>query len=384
MSIPSHPALEPVSFAGLALRNRLAVAPMTRVSTAGDGVPTEAMKRYYARFARGGFGLIITEGTYTDLAYSQGYGRQPGIASDAQAAAWSGIAGAVQSEGGKIVLQLMHAGALVQGNRYRDRGLAPSAVQPKGKKMPEYGGEGPYPMPRAMQDEDFHQVIEGFASAARRARAAGFDGVEIHGANGYLLDQFLTTYTNLRSDGYGGEIAHRIRFAAEVVRGVRDAVGADFVVGLRLSEAKVNDKAYVWPGGGADAHVIFDAVRAAGASYVHLAGEGRELHMPEGGAKTGLEAPTYGQIAKRAHGLPVIANGGLDDPARAARVLEQGHGDLVALGRAAIANPDWPRRLARGAGFLAFDPEVLHPTADLENETAWRQAHGGDGDNFFA
>jgi len=374
MSLSSniHPALAPFSSsrAGLSLRNRAAVAPMSRVSTAGDGVPTDAMKRYYADFARGGFGLIVTEGTYPDLAHSQAYARQPGLATEAQVNAWRSIVSEVHAAGAKIVVQLMHAGALVQGNRHSAESVAPSAITPKGEKMSEYGGEGPYATPRAMVEADFRTITEAFVRAARRARDAGFDGVEIHAANGYLFDQFLTTYTNARTDEYGGPVENRIRFTAEVLRAIVQAVGPTFVVGVRLSEAKVNDKSYTWPGGVEEARTIFTTVRDAGASYLHIAGEGRAFAFSSH-LRDGLTLP---QLARQVTGLPVIANGNLHDPSSAARALEDGHADILALGRAALANPDWPTRLAQGRPFEPFDHAILHPAASLENAASWRAA----------
>ena len=231
----THPALTSVRLGGLKLDNRFAVAPMTRVSATADGAPTDAMAGYYAEFARGGFGLVITEGTYTDTTHSQGYLNQPGLATDAHAAGWRPVTDAVHAAGVPIVAQLMHAGALSQGNSHGVETIAPSAVAPRGAMLEEYGGAGTWPTPREMSAADIDAAIAGFVDAAVRARAAGFDGVEIHAANGYLLDQFLTTYTNHRTDEYGGTVAHRIRLAAQISAAVRTAVGADFLVGVRLS-----------------------------------------------------------------------------------------------------------------------------------------------------
>ncbi|WP_420829729.1 NADH:flavin oxidoreductase [Polyangium aurulentum] len=370
-----HPALSSTSIGALRLSNRLVVAPMSRVSTAGDGVPTEAMRRYYAAFAEGGFGLVITEGTYPDLAHSQGYADQPGLATDAQAAAWRPIVDAVHAAGAKIIVQLMHAGALSQGNRHRGETIGPSAVQPKGEKLPEYGGSGPYATPRAMNEDDIRDVLDGFARAAVRARDVGFDGVELHAANGYLFDQFLTTYTNTRTDPYGGPVENRIRFAADAVRAMRGVVGSGLLIGTRVSQAKVNDFTYRWPGGAEDGKVIFAALRDAGADYLHVAGEGR-------GWRQGAQLPggvSLTEIARHVGELPVIANGGLDDPALSARVIEGGHADLVSIGRGALANPDWPRRLAEGAPFEPFDRAMLHPYASIENVEQWRRSRAALG-----
>lgn len=168
---------------------------MTRVSATAEGLPTDAMRRYYERFACGGFGLVITEGVYTGSADSQGYLFQPGLCDRSQARSWRGIVNAVHAAGGKMFAQQMHAGALAQGNRFRTETLAPSAIRPAGSQMRVSAGEGSHRTPRAMSDADIADAIDGFARAAALAiDHAGFDGIEIHGANGYLLDQFLTDY----------------------------------------------------------------------------------------------------------------------------------------------------------------------------------------------
>ena len=365
-----HPALHPIEVGSLALPNRIAVAPMTRVSTDGDGIPTDRMRRYYAAFAEGDFGLIITEGVYPDNTYSQAYWNQPGITTSEQADGWAHIAKTVQDAGSAIVMQLMHAGALIQENPNAARGLAPSAVRPKGSKMPAYGGRGPFATPKAMTANDFEAVRESFASAAKKAVEAGFDGVEIHGANGYLLDQFITTYTNQRSDRYGGSAEARIRFPVEVIEAVRSVVPDSFVVGYRLSQTKVNDFEYRWPRGTGEGRVYFSALSKAGIDYLHIASEGQDwIRTAE--LESGI---TITQLARDVARLPVIANGGMHDATQAARVLSEGHGDLISLGRGALANPDWPRRLAEDRPFEAFDPDMLHPVASIENADVWRAA----------
>jgi 2,4-dienoyl-CoA reductase-like NADH-dependent reductase (Old Yellow Enzyme family) len=315
----------------------------------------------------------VTEGTYTDTAYSQAYGKQPGIATDEQAAAWEPVVRVVHEAGAAVVLQLMHAGALSQENGYRATTLAPSAVVPKGTKMRDYGGAGPYALPRAMNEEDIADVVDGFARAAERARRAGFDGVEIHGANGYLLDQFLTTYTNRREDDWGGGIENRVRLMTDVVAAASCATGPGFLVGVRVSQTKVNDLDYRWPGGRRDAEVVFSALRAAGADYVHVASEGADW---EEAARLD-DGRTTTHIAREITERPVLANGGLHDPSKLERILEEGHADVVTLGRAALANPDWPRRLAAGTAFEPFDRAMLHPFASLENAERWRSRRDG-------
>lgn len=367
-----HPVLSEVRIGALRLRNRAVVAPMSRVSTAGDGVPTDAMAEYYAEFAAGGFGLITTEGTYIDAEFSQAYPDQPGIVTERQTEAWRVVTDAVHAAGGVIALQLMHAGALVQGNRHGDRSIAPSAVQPLGVKMAAYGGEGPFAMPEAATRADIRRIVGGFGAAAERARVAGFDAVEIHGANGYLIDQFLTGYTNQRDDEYGGDPAGRVRFAVEVVRAVRAAVGPEFPVGLRLSQTKVNDFGYRWSGAG-EAETIFRAAGAAGVDYLHLASEGRDWY------DTAVldSGETVTRLARSVTGLPVIANGGMHGPELARTVLEEGHADLVALGRGALANPDWPRVIAAGDRPAEFDRGMLDPVVTLAGQRSWARARRG-------
>jgi len=328
--------------------NRIAVAPMSRVSTKGDGVATPAMADYYAEFAHGGFGLIVSEGTYFDATHSQAYPDQPAIVTDEQVEAWARVVEAVHEAGRKIVLQLMHAGALVQTGR---AGVAPSAVQPLGRMLRGYGGAGPYPLPRELTIAEIDAVVHAFATGAERAREAGFDGVEVHAANGYLLDQFLTPYTNQRADAYG---ADRAKLAVEVLQAI-DVLP----VGLRISQLKVNDRTYRWE----DPQALFEALAPGCPAYVHVASEGASWEesslLASGDSLTAL--------ARRTFGVPVIANGGLDDAPLAERVLTDGHADLVSLGHGALANSDWPRRLAAGTPFEPFDPELLRPAVTIEN-----------------
>ncbi|HET7314218.1 NADH:flavin oxidoreductase [Salinisphaera sp.] len=349
----------------LALANRVVVSPMTRVSATTDGRATAQMAAYYARYARGGFGLVITEGTYTDEAYSQGYVDQPGIANDAQAGAWAKVVEQVHAAGAPIVLQLMHAGALVQHNRFTTKTIAPSAVTPPGEQMPMYFGEGGYATAQAMSETDIIEATQGFVAAAQRARSVGFDGVEVHGANGYLLDEFLTDYMNKRDDDYGGGIGNRVRVPRMIVRSLRDALGNDFPVGIRLSQTKVNDPDYRWAGP-EDAEIIFHALAEAGASYLHVTGAGAvEPAFADDG-------PSLTTLAKRhGAGLPVISNGALYQPEAAAAMLDEQGADLVSIGRGALANSDWPHKVRAGERPRDFDPASISPVATLDNQAAW-------------
>lgn len=372
------PLFHPLAIGRIALRNRLAVAPMTRVSATADGCATGHMQRYYGAFAEGGFGLVITEGIYTDKAYSQGYLQQPGLSDSAQRDAWAPVVQAVHAGGARMVAQLMHAGALSQGNPHRADTRGPSVVQPKGQQMACYRGAGPYRLPHAMSGDEIAEVIRGFAEAAARAREAGFDGVEIHGANGYLIDQFLTEGINERTDRYGGNVEQRVRLVIDIVEAVRNAVGADFTVGVRLSQGKVNDFAHKWSGAERDAAAIFGALGKLRLDYVHTT----EF---EAWTSAFGDSPSLAALAKRHTGLPVIANGSLHDPARAASLVAGGGADVVAVGRIALTHADWPRRVHDGEPIGEFDREILSPIADLANAdrrraelaqaTGWHSAH---------
>ena len=310
-----YPTLfSPIRIDSLALDNRATVAPMTRASANPDGTATEQMVEYYRRYARGGFGLVITEGTFTDM------------------------------------------------------NVGPSAVAPYGETNPIYHGNGePFPVPEALTETGIIEVIDGFVAAAQRAMQAGFDGVEIHGANGYLLDEFITAYHNQRDDEYGGDIGNRVRMVRRVVQSVRDAVGRDFAVGVRLSQTKIADMDYRWDGPD-DAAVIFRAMAEAGASYIHVTGAGAvDPAFSDDG-------PSLAELAaEHGGGIAVIANGKLHDADKAEDQLVSGGASLVAIARGALVNADWPRRMTEGRKQNDFDPDMLSPLATLENQAGWEE-----------
>ncbi|MEE7493729.1 NADH:flavin oxidoreductase [Methylobacterium oryzae CBMB20] len=360
MSTDANSLFTATDIAGMTLRNRFAVAPMTRVSANEDGTATGTMTRYYERFARGGFGLVVTEGIYTDQAFAQGYLNQPGITDEDQTQAWRPVVEAVHGHGARFFAQLMHAGAISQGNRFRNVAAGPSAVQPKGHQMEFYRGKGAYPMPAAMTEEQIADAIEGFAASAARAVAAGFDGVEIHGANGYLIDQFLTDYANRRGDRWGGDTRRRTTLVRSVFEAVRARVGAEVPVGVRISQGKVNDFTHKWAGGDQDAEAIFGTLAEVEASYVHVT-EHKAWEPAFEGGRGSLVA-----LARRyAPHVPLIANGGVGDVARAREVMAAG-ADIVALGKVALANPDFPNRVRAEREVAAFDPAILGPIANIK------------------
>lgn len=363
--------LTPHDINGAVSRNRFAVAPMTRVTATQQGFATQTMRDYYLRFAQGGFGLIITEGLYTDKAFSQGYPNQPGLADEEQAQHWAKINHELRAQGALVFAQIMHAGALSQGNRYRTHTVGPSAVQPVGEQMSVYYGKGAYAMPVEISEAEIAEAIQGFAdTAARAVDTANFDGIEIHGANGYLLDQFLTAHTNLRADGWGGDMTHRVRLLIDVVTAVKERVGQTVPVGVRISQGKVNDFKHKWPNGERDAQVIFTALANAGVDFIHVTEHEAWQPAFEGGTDSLITL-----ARKFAPGVTIIGNGSLHDPVHAHEALDAG-ADMIALGRGALSNPDYPLILEAKQRFRAFDGSILQPIADIKGSELAMELEG--------
>ena len=366
MDIDVSALFAPIVINGHTVKNRLSVAPMTRVTATQDGRATETMTRYYERFARGGFGTVSTEGIYTDQAFSQGYAHQPGMTDEAQANAWKPVVSGIQAHGAFAIAQMMHAGAISQGNRFRDGTVGPSAIQPKGKQMTFYHGKDRYALPTAITEAQIIEAINGFAEAAGRAiEVAGFDAIEIHGANGYLLDQFLTDYANNREDCWGGATGSRVRMILETFKAVRARVGAKVPVGVRISQGKVNDYHHKWADGERDAEIIFGSLAEAGADFIHVTEfEAWKPAFTPGG-------PSLMHLTKRyAPKAAIFANGSLHNVEQAVAALGDG-ADIVAIGRGALANPDLPKRLCERGTLNEFDPTILGPIANIkENELA--------------
>ena len=359
---------EPMQLKQLSLRNRAVLAPMTRVSAEPEGCANELMRDYYQSFARGGFAMLISEGIYTDTAYSQGYFNQPGLACEKHRDSWRPLVEAVHEAGAAFIAQLMHGGAQTQGNIHHARHVAPSAVQPKGSQLSFYGGEGPYATPAQMSEEEIQEAIAGFAQAARHAREAGFDGVELHAANGYLLHQFISAEFNRRDDRWGGDYRARLSMPLAVIAAVRAEVGADFVVGMRLSQGMVSDSRLKWEGGSAEAGVRFATLAAAGLDYLHVT----EYDVAAPAFDSG---PSLAAIAKASVAIPVIGNGGIASGEQAQGLLDRREMDLLAIGKAALANNDWPLRVQQGAELSEFDRGMFEPMATITNELAWRNAN---------
>ena len=321
----------------LALQNRLVMAPLTRSRATGN-VPNELMAQYYAQ--RAGAGLIITEGT-SPSPDGLGYPRIPGVFSAAQVACWKSVTAAVRPLGAKMFMQLMHCGRIAHPLNLPAgaRVLAPSAVAAAGEMFTDAEGLKPNATPQAMTAADIKTAVEEFAQAAKNAVAAGFDGIELHGANGYLLEQFIRPSSNQRTDGYGGSIENRARFVLEVVDATIHAIGKD-KVGIRLSPFGVfNDM----PGYAAmeeDYTYLARELNARGLVYVHLVDHSA---MGAPSVPASMKA-AFRSVFKGA----LILSGGYD-AARAESDLAAGKCDLIAVGRPFLANPDLVARWTKGA-----------------------------------
>lgn len=307
------------------LANRIVMAPLTR-NRAGEGnVPTLLNAKYYAQ--RASAGLIISEASQISP-QGVGYPATPGIHSPQQVAGWREVTNVVHEQNGHIFLQLWHVGRISHPSLQPDnaRPVAPSAIKPQGEAF-TYTGLQPFETPRALETDEIAGIVQDYLTAAHNALQAGFDGVEIHAANGYLIDQFLRDGTNQRTDQYGGSLENRLRFLREVTHAVTQAIGAD-KVGVRLSpENSFNDIRDSQP------QVTFNTVAAMLSEY-GLA----YLHVVEGDVTTSQAALDYQQLRK-AFGGVYMANGGYD-LARAQQAIQTGTADMVAFGKLYIANPD--------------------------------------------
>jgi 2,4-dienoyl-CoA reductase-like NADH-dependent reductase (Old Yellow Enzyme family) len=332
---------DPLTAGALHLRSRMVMAPLTRSRAHPDTrVPSNLAVEYYAQ--RAGFGLIISEATSV-TPMGVGYAATPGIWSDEQTEGWAKITRAVHAKGGLMLLQLWHVGR-ISDPLFLDGALpqAPSAIQPKGH-VSLVRPEKPFVTPRALETAEIPGIIAAYRGGAENAKRAGFDGVEIHGANGYLLDQFLQDSTNHRTDAYGGSREKRARLMLEVADACAEVWGADRV-GMHLAPRM-------------DSHDMGDSDARATFTYV-----GREL------GKRGLaflcarekrQADSIGPAIKEAFGGVYIANEGFTFESASA-ALADGVADAVAFGKLAIANPDLPQRFARNAPLNEWDKDTFY------------------------
>lgn len=347
---------EPLRLGGLPLTHRVVMAPLTRMrATVPGNVPNALNAEYYGQRASEG-GLIITEATQVDPT-GQGYPATPGIHTQEQVEGWRGVVEAVHRRGGLIVLQLWHVGRISHPS-HQPGGAAPisaSAIRPSGKAYTAAFAQVPFETPRALETAEIPGVVAMYRRGAAHAKAAGFDGVEIHGANGYLIDQFLRDRTNRRNDAYGGSIENRSRFAVEVAEAVSGVWGADRV-GIRLSPFGVFSDM-----GDSDPVALFTHVMREmsriGLAYVHLI-EPRQDETD--GADLGEWATRpVGSVFRGAFRGPIIAGGGYDGPGGAA-AIGAGDADAIAFGRWFISNPDLPARLRVNGALNPYHRETFY------------------------
>ncbi|MFK3835394.1 alkene reductase [Microbacterium sp. NPDC087868] len=338
---------DPAVFGALNLSNRVVMAPLTRTRADDAGVPTDTMVEYYRQ--RAGQGLIISEGVWP-AAEGKSYPGQPGVVTPAQIEGWRRVADAVHAAGGTIVMQLMHGGRvshpLISGE---DRVVGPSALAAPGQtRTPE--GKVDLPVAHALTLDEIPVVIEQFAQAARNAIAAGFDGVEVHGANGYLVHEFLSPVSNVRADSYGGSPENRARFAVEVTRAVAAAVGAERT-GIRLSPQ--HNIQGVLEEDDADVRATYTAVAnglaALGLAFVDVLNADPRADLV--------------QAIRAASKAPLIVNSGFATPTtreEAVELVDEGWADAVAAGRPVIANPDLVERWRTRAELNEPRPELFY------------------------
>ena len=333
----------PATLGKLSLKNRIVMAPMTRSRATGN-IPNELMEKYYRM--RADAGLIITEGTSPSV-NGLGYARIPGLFSDAQVQGWRRVTDSVHQAGGKIFVQLMHTGRVSHPANMQQgaRILAPSALAAPGEMWTDSGGQQPHPVPVEMSEADIALAIAEYAAAAKHAIQAGFDGVELHGANGYMIDQFLNTASNRRTDRWGDSVENRIRFAVEVAKASAAAIGSERI-GMRISPYGVfNGMA---PDAEMDAMYerLIAELNAIGLVYIHVV-DHSSMGAPEvsHALKAKIRAAFKGKY---------ILSGGYD-LVRANADLDAQRGDLVAFGRPFISNPDLVQKLANGTDLVAPD-----------------------------
>jgi N-ethylmaleimide reductase len=337
---------DPIKIGDLTLNNRIIMAPLTRArAVGGDRVPNALMAEYYVQ--RASAGLILSEATAV-TPQGVGYADTPGIWSDEQVTGWKLVTDAVHAAGGKIFLQLWHVGRISDPSFLNgDAPVAPSAIAAKGF-VSLLRPQRPYPVPRALDLEEIPGIVAAYRKGAENAKLAGFDGVEIHGANGYLLDQFLQDGTNKRTDAYGGPVENRARLMLEVTDAVIEVWGAGRV-GMHLAPRR-------------DAHDMSDSNPAETFGYVarELGKRGIAFIC----AREAVGEDSLGPLLKKEFGGIYIANEKMDK-ATANAILAAGTADAVAWGKDFIANPDLPARLQQDAALNPQRPETFyHSTAE--------------------
>jgi N-ethylmaleimide reductase len=335
---------EAFSARSLQLRNRLVMSPMTRSRAVDSNTPNTLMAEYYGQRATAG--LIVTEGI-SPSPNGLGYARIPGLFNDAQARGWKAVTRAVHAAGGKIFAQLMHTGRVTHAANLPAGAevLGPMPEACPGEMYTDAKGMQPHSAPRAMTERDIAHAVGEYAQAARLAIQAGFDGVELHAANGYLIEQFLNANVNQRSDGYGGSIANRNRFALEVAHAVAAAIGAERL-GIRLSPFGAFNSTGTYPEQEEQYLALARELSSLGLLYLHV------LDHSAMGAPA-VPAEYKAKLRSAWKGVFILAGG--FDRVRAEKALAANSADLIAFGKPFLANPDLVERLRLGAPLNAPD-----------------------------
>ncbi len=333
---------------GLKLNNRVIMAPLTR-ARATNNVPNDLMLKYYRQRAQAG--LIISEGT-APSPNGLGYARIPGIYTPQQIEGWKKITEAVHREGGKIFLQIMHTGRVSHKDNMEEKAeiLAPSAIALEGEMYTDRNGPQPYPVPGEMTIEDIKQAQEEFVKAALNAMEAGFDGVEIHSANGYLADQFLNTATNIRKDEYGGNKENRSRFTLQTLDKVTKAIGSE-KVGIRLSPYSAFNGTEIFEGIDEQFLYLTEELNQFEPAYLHLV-DNSALGSPD------VSKSIFSRIREKFNGT-LIMNGGFTKE-EAEKSISDNKTDLVSFGRPFLANPDLVYRLENDLELNEPDPDTFY------------------------
>ena len=369
----SSKAFEPAKLGNLLLTSHIVMAPMTRSRALGN-VPNELMAEYYRQRATAG--LIITEGT-SPSADGLGYARIPGLFSQEHVTNWQRITETVHHHGGHIFIQLMHVGRVFHPLNLPagTEGIAPSAVAAKGQMWTDQQQMQDQPTPRAMRAEEMGRVRDEFVHSAKLALEAGFDGVELHGANGYLLEQFLNPATNQRTDEYGGSIQNRARFVLEVARAVAEAIGKERT-GIRLSPWSVFNDMAIYPEINETYAYLAEELQKIGVVYLHLV-DNEALGAPAVPADV---VP----LVRQKFTNTLILSGGYTTVAQLDAALA-GNADLVAIGRPFISNPDLVERLQKGLPLAASDQATYYapgPHGFADGYTDYPTANGQPAGTF--
>ncbi|MEA3435175.1 MAG: NADH-dependent flavin oxidoreductase [Thermodesulfobacteriota bacterium] len=312
------------------LKNRIGVAPMTRMSSPGDSIPRQDVLDFLVRRAKNGAGIVYTEAIVTDYESAQGYPGQSRMLTQRQIDAWKPLIKAIQSEGSIAIMQIFHCGRIAwQEINPANRVIAPSAIAPKQNNLLT---DAPYPVPNPMSLFDIEHVIQGFVETTKGAVAAGFDGVEIHGAHGYLINQFLSSYSNKRTDSYGGSVENRYRFAHEIIQAVSKVIPEDFLLTFRISNWGVADMEISLFDTKEEYQEIIkllsndplDAISVSTYEY-HQKAFGTDKNMA--------------QLTREVTELPIMICGSIYDRASAEEALKDA--DIILSGKSLLLNPNW-------------------------------------------